>query len=198
MGYTDRTLTELSTKPLVEVLVEGELSPFEHEALYKTLRKGFTLEPPAYVPFGYGEEDLATRINIIFHHPYTAELFTQHLRENWRELKELIKEVRYRRGRAGAAVNLTFSTDNFQLVFRSGALEELELASAMDQVGHLTGIIGQMIRTEMSPEPFSKVESLYDRRSDRWSDFRATSLASRDRVYAFDESTSRWKPVSFA
>jgi hypothetical protein len=33
---------ELS-KPFAEILVEGELSPFEHEALYKLLKKHFRL-----------------------------------------------------------------------------------------------------------------------------------------------------------
>ena len=28
-------------KPVAEILVEGELSPFEHEALYKLLKKHF-------------------------------------------------------------------------------------------------------------------------------------------------------------
>jgi hypothetical protein len=36
------------SRPVVEVLVEGELSPFEHEALYKLLKKHFRLEQPVY------------------------------------------------------------------------------------------------------------------------------------------------------
>ena len=35
-------------KPLAEVVVEGELSPFEHEALYRLLRKSFKVEQPSY------------------------------------------------------------------------------------------------------------------------------------------------------
>ncbi len=33
-------------RPVAEVLVEGELSPFEHEALYQLLKKHFRLEQP--------------------------------------------------------------------------------------------------------------------------------------------------------
>ncbi len=33
-----------ASKPIAEFLVEGELSPFEHEASYKLLKKHFRLE----------------------------------------------------------------------------------------------------------------------------------------------------------
>ena len=184
-------MTTLSTKPLAEIIVEGELSPFEHEALHRLLRKSFEVEPPSYVPFGYGEEDLTTRINITLHHPYTPELFTQLLRENWRELKVLIKEIRYRRGGAGAAVTFAFADENFRLVFRSGPLlDHDELGSAMDQLGHLTGIIGRMVGRDATPEPFRIVECSFDKETDRWHIFRGTD--NEGRIYLFDESTSRW------
>ncbi len=187
-------MTTLSTKPLAEILVEGELSPFEHEALHRVLRRGFEVEPPSYVPFGYGEEDLTTRINITFYHPFTPELFTQLLREKWRELKELIKEIRYRRGGAGAAVTLSFAAENFRLVFKSGPLlDHDELGSAMDQLGHLTGIIGRMVARDVTPEPFRLVEGSFDRQTDRWYNFRGTDKEGKG--YLFDESSSRWNPT---
>ena len=49
--------------------LEGELSPFEHEALYKLLKKHFRLGQPYSEPL---EETVGTRVNIIFHHPYVA------------------------------------------------------------------------------------------------------------------------------
>src|SRR2546422_1619759 len=79
-------------KPTVEVLVEGELSPFEHEALYQLLKKTFSVEHPSYVELS--DENLATRVNIVFHHPYTSELFNSVLQENWRDLKEILRQVR--------------------------------------------------------------------------------------------------------
>ena len=93
------------SKPRAEVLVEGELSPFEHEALYQILRRKFLLEQPAYVELP--DEDLATRVNIIFHYAYSSDLFTNLLQESWRDLKDLVNQVRHRRGRAGAAFNFT-------------------------------------------------------------------------------------------
>ncbi len=36
------------SKPRAEILVEGEWSPFEHEALYRLLKKHFRLEQPSY------------------------------------------------------------------------------------------------------------------------------------------------------
>ena len=38
----------IASKPISEILVKGELSPFEHEALYKILKKHFRLEQPSY------------------------------------------------------------------------------------------------------------------------------------------------------
>src|SRR5438128_1781267 len=40
-SLTTREAVTVPEKPLAEVLVEGELSPFEHEVLYRILRKGF-------------------------------------------------------------------------------------------------------------------------------------------------------------
>jgi hypothetical protein len=186
---TRETVTP-SKKPLAEVLVEGELSPFEHEALYRILRKGFRLEHPSYTELV--DEDLATRINVTFHYPYVATIFTDVLQENWRDLKEVLRQVRYRRGKAGAAVTLTFIGENRRLVFKSGMLEEKELSSALDQIGHLTGIFGQMLRPETMEKPLGLVESEYDRRSDRWHGFKGFDSSDRNESYVFDESVFRW------
>ncbi len=66
-SLTAREAVTIPEKPLAEVLVEGELSPFEHEVLYRILRKGFRLEHPSYTELL--DEDLATRVNITFHYP---------------------------------------------------------------------------------------------------------------------------------
>jgi hypothetical protein len=177
-------------KPLAEVLVEGELSPFEHEALYRLLRKGFRLEHPSYTELL--DEDLATRINMTFHYPYVTTFFTDVLQENWRDLKELLRQVRYRRGRAGTAVTFTFVGEKNKLVFKSGVLEEKELGSALDQIGHLTAILGQMLRPETMEKPLELVEASYDKKSDRWHEFRGFSSSDPKESYLFDESVFRW------
>src|SRR5438094_7985202 len=131
-------------KPLAEVVVEGELSPFEHEALYRLLRKSFKVEQPSYRELS--DEDLAARVNVVFHYPYSRTIFTDVLQENWRDLKELFKQITYRRGRVGAAFTLTFIAPEIRIIFRSGALSEKELGSALDQVGHLTMIVAHIVR----------------------------------------------------
>src|SRR5438034_6071745 len=178
-------------KPQAEVVVEGELSPFEHEALYRLIRKSFRLEQPSYRELS--DEDLATRVNVVFHHPYSRTIFTDVLQEDWRDLKELFKQITYRRGRAGAAFTLTFIAPETRISFKSGALGEKELGSALDQVGHLTMIIAQMLRPEKMDKPVEKIETVYDKKSDRWHEFQATSSA--DEKYDFDETLSRWVPA---
>jgi len=187
---TAREAVTVPGKPFAEVLVEGELSPFEHETLYRILRKSFRIEHPSYTELS--DEDLATRVNLTFHYPYVTTIFTDVLRENWRDLKELLRQVRYRRGRAGAAVTFTFIGEKNRLVFKSGVLEEKELSSAMDQIGHLTGILGQMLRPETMEKPLELVEAAYDKRSDRWHEFKGFSSTVRDESYVFDESVFRW------
>jgi hypothetical protein len=184
------TLYMEAGKPFVEVLVEGELSPFEHEALYKLLKKHFQLEQPAYSELL--DETLGTRVNILFHHPYGRSFFTDIIQEDWRGLKELFKQIRYRRGRLGAAFTLTFFDQKMRLVFSLGSLEDEELGSAMDQIAHLTGIVGQMMRPETMIEPLEQVEASYDKRTDRWQSFRGVGRDDR-REYVFDESAFRWK-----
>src|SRR5437667_5054118 len=134
-SLTAREAVTIPEKPLAEVLVEGELSPFEHEVLYRILRKGFRLEHPSYTELS--DEDLATRVNITFHYPYVTTIFTDILQDNWRELKELLRQVRYRRGKAGAAVTLSFLGEKNKLVFKSGVLEEKEVSTRVDEIGHV-------------------------------------------------------------
>jgi len=179
-----------ASEPVVEVLVEGELSPFEHEALYKLLKKHFRLEQPAYSELL--DETVGTRVNITFHHSYDRSFFADIFQEDWRGLKELFKQIRYRRGRLGAAFKLTFTDEKVQLVFSTGLLGDEELGSAMDQIAHLTGIVGQMMRPETMVEPLGQVETRYDGKSDRWQGFRGVGRTDK-KEYVFDESIFRWK-----
>ncbi len=192
----NRTLSRTSgppmdvSKPTAEVLVEGELSPFEHEALYKLLKKHFQLEQPSYSDLL--DETIGTRVNIVFHHPYERSFFTDILQDDWRGLKDLFKQIRYRRGRLGAGFTLSFIDRKVRLVFSLGLLGEEELGSAMDQIAHLTGIVAQMMRPETMVEALERVETSYDGMTDRWQNFRGLGLTDK-KEYVFDESLFRWK-----
>ncbi len=177
-------------KPRAEVVVEGELSPFEHEALYRTLRKGFEIEQPTYQP--REDEEVATRINLVFHYPYDRTFFTDILRESWRELKEKVKQVSHRRGKAGAAFNVYFLSRERQLVFKSGMVSEHEAASALGQIGHLTPIIGKMLTLGTMTKPIELLETSFDRKSDRWEHFRGYNSGEE---FKFDDSSFRWVPA---
>src|SRR3989442_8250296 len=133
-------------RPVAEILVEGELSPFEHEALYQLLKKHFRLEQPSYSDLL--DETIGTRVNIVFHHPYDRSFFTDNIQDDWRGLKDLFKQIRYRRGRLGAGFTLTFIDQKARLVFSLGLLGEEELGPAMDRVAHLTNVVGGMRRAE--------------------------------------------------
>jgi hypothetical protein len=180
-----------AARPVAEILVEGELSPFEHEALYKLLKKHFQLEQPIYSELL--DETIGTRVSIVFHHPYERNFFTNLFQKDWRGLKELLKQIRYRRGRLGAAFRLTFDDQKTRLVFSLGLLGDEELGSALDQLSHLTGIVGMMMRPDIIVDAIERVETTYDRKTDRWQDFRGSV---KDREYVFDESTFRWKTGS--
>ena len=178
------------SKPAAEVLIEGELSPFEHEALYQLLKKHFRLEQPSYSDLL--DETVGTRVNIVFHYPYDRSFFTDILRDDWRGLKDLFKQIRYRRGRLGAGFTLTFINQKVRLVFSLGLLGQEELGSATDQIAHLTGIVAQMMRPETMIEPLGQVEASFDMRTDRWQGFRGIGLADK-KEYVFDENLFRWK-----
>ncbi len=187
-----RDLRTNDARFLAEVLVEGELSPFEHEALYGLLRKHFRLEQPVYSELL--DETIGTRVNVIFHHSYERSFFTDTVQDDWRRLKELFKQISYRRGRLGAAFNLTFIAEKMRLIFSLGVLEDEALGSAMDQIRHLTGVVAQMLRPETMVEPLARVETIFDRKTDRWEGFRGVGVADREE-YVFDENFFRWKPV---
>src|SRR3989475_8687068 len=153
------------SRPIAEILVEGELSPFEHEALYKLLKKHFRLEQPSYSELL--DETIGTRVNIIFHYPYSKSFFTENIQDDWRGLKDLFKQIRYRRGRLGAGFTLTFVDQKIRLVFFLGLLGGEELGSAMGQIAHLNGIIGRMMRPQTMIEPLGQGEASFDWRTGR-------------------------------
>lgn len=171
--------------------MEGELSPFEDETLYRILRNSFRVEHPSYTSLD--DESLATRVNVTFHGPYENSIFTGVLQENWRDLKELFKQVTHRRGRAGAAFTIKFVSTQGDVLFKSGTLNERELASALDQIGHLTAIIGQMQRAKSAKNPIVGIEAGFDPKSDRWQGFQGSDSAGDK--YVFDESQFQWVPT---
>ena len=59
----------------------------------------------------------------------------------------------------------------------------------MNQIGHLTGIIGQMVRPETMVEHLKQVETSYDQKTDRWPGF-------QDVIIGNSRDNFRWTPTS--
>ena len=132
----------------------------------------------------HGGEQIARGVNVT----NLRDIF----QDDWRGLKDLFKQIRYRRGRLGAGFTLTFINQKVRLVFSLGLLGQEELGSATDQIAHLTGIVAQMMRPETMIEPLGQVEASFDMRTDRWQGFRGIGLAYK-KEYVFDENLFRWK-----
>jgi len=179
-----------TSRPVAEILIEGELSPFEHEALYHLLKKHFLVKQPTYSESP--GETVGTRVNVFFHHSYDQSFFAKILQKDWGELKDLFKQISYRRGRLGASFTLGFIDEKTRLFFSTGVLDEPELAAAMDHLSYLTGIVGQMLVPERMPEPLAQIEASFDKIAHRWQDYRGFVLQDR-REYVFDETLFRWK-----
>ncbi len=169
--------------------MEGELSPFEHEALLQLLRKRFTVSEPSYIELP--DENIVTRVTITFQHPYNSSFFTNVFQEGWRDLKSILKEVRHRRGRAGAAFNLVFLANGQRLVFKLGLLKPEEMVSGIDQIGHLTGIVKRIAASWSMSEPLVRMECVFDGTSDRWQDYRGY-VGSDKQVYMFEDASFTW------
>ena len=176
-------------RPGAEILVEGELSPFEHERIFQILKKRFTVSQPSYVELS--DENLATRITITFQYQYDSNFFTQVFMEGWRELKSILKEVRHRRGGAGAAFNLVFLDDSTKLIFKIGLLDSDQVSSALDQIGHLTGIVTKIIDSWTAKEPLGMIECNFDGPTDRWHEFRGHGFSGQPSL-KFDEERFAW------
>jgi hypothetical protein len=140
------------------------------------------------------DETIGTKVNLIFHHSYNREFFTEIFQNGWRELKNLFKQISYRRGRLGASFNLSFSDTKYRLTFSNGQLDDQALGSAMDQLAHLTGVVGQMLKPETMSEPLETIRASFDRKSDTWQDFRAVDQTGK-KQYMFDEPSFRWKSL---
>ncbi len=188
---TSEVRSELEkTRPVAEILVEGELSPFEHEALYRLLKRHFLVKQPVYSESP--GEIIGTRVNIFFHHSYDQSFFAMILQKDWGELRDLFKQISYRRGRLGASFTLGFIDEKTRLFFSTGVLSEPELGAAMDHLSYLPGIIGQMLVPERMPEPLGQIEASFDKTDHRWQDYRGFVLQDR-KEYVFDENVFRWK-----
>ena len=188
---SSRTEQREPVKPAAEILVEGELSPFEHEALYRLVRKHFRVEQPTYTELQ--DETVSTRVSVIFHHPYYHSFFSEIFQSDWRILKELFKQISYRRREHGAEFTLSFLDKRVaRLTFSLGALADDPLGSAMEQISHLPAIIGQIISPEKMEEQLDQVIAFFDPGSDRWYEFRGLDPTGK-KEYVFDETSFRWK-----
>lgn len=179
-------------KPVAEVLVEGELSPFEHETIFQILKRRFNVSQPSYTDLP--DDNLVTRVTILFHHPYNSSFFTDVFQEGWRDLKGILREIRHRRGGAGAAFNLVFINDKTRLVFKLGLLRSEEMISAIDQIGHLTGVLRMIMNSWTMNEPLVRIECVFDEKSDRWQDYRGY-LESDRQVFVFEDASFKWTMV---
>ena len=70
------------------------------------------------------------------------------------------------------------------------------MSSAIEQVGYLTGIVQQMMRPDTMKETLGLIECSFDPKTDRWHEFRGFSLSNEKKIYAFDDSTLQWTPLS--
>lgn len=181
----------IQSKPGAEILVEGELSPFEHEALYQLLRKHFLVAQPVYKELE--DETVSTRVSITFDHPYYHSFFSEIFRDDWRGLKDLFKQISSRRRAPGAGFTLCFLDKRVaRLIFSLGTLTDDSLESAMDQIAHLPAIIGQIINPDKMGEPLNQIVAFFDRGSDRWYEFRGLDQTGK-KEYVFDETSFLWK-----
>lgn len=180
---------ETRVKPSAEVQVEGELSPFEHERIFQILKKRFNVPQPNYVELP--DENLATRVTIIFKHQYDSSFFTQVIMGGWRDLKNILKEVRHRRGGAGAAFNLVFQENSARLVFKIGLLDSDQVSSALDQIGHLTSIVKKIVDSWTAKEPLARFECIFDGSSDSYHEFRGYGFSGRPSL-RFDDENFTW------
>jgi len=182
-------------KPRAEFQVEGELSPFEHERIFQILKKRFRVSEPSYLDLP--DENLVTRVSITFYHPYDLSFFSEILTDGWRDLKGILKEIRHRRGGAGAAFNLIFTHEKTRLIFKTGLLDSEQNDSALDQVGHLTSIVAKTTQSLNLNVPIDRFECTFDGKTDRWNDFRAFP-GSADRSFRFDDEKSVWTSFQWA
>ena len=179
------------SKPSAEIIVEGELSPFEHEALYQLLRKHFLVKQPEYRELE--DETVSTRVSIIFHHSYYHSFFSEIIKDDWRNLKDLFKQISHRRREPGAGFTICFLDKRVaRLIFSLGTLTDDSLESAVDQIAHLPAIIGQIINPDKMGEPLEQVVAFFDPGSDRWYEFRGIDPTG-EKEYVFDETSFQWK-----
>ena len=100
-------MVKLQTK----ILVKGDISPFEQEALYNYCSNIFTLLNWDNEQLDYNDEHV-TDISFFINSDFSSEFFENINEKNWNELLSLLKDIRKRRGSHSVHVHLIFNGSN--------------------------------------------------------------------------------------
>lgn len=116
-----------------EVLVKGDISPFEQEALYNHCLRIFTLINWDNESLDY-DNDYVTEINFIINTDFSSQFFENITEKNWNELLNLLKDMRSRRGSHSAHVHLRFNGVNSKINIHCISLSKDGFINSLDSI----------------------------------------------------------------
>lgn len=163
-------------------LKHSRLSPGEVETLFNMLRDPFDVSEEAIEAI---DESYVSMISMDLPIPYEKNFFKTFGMDRWENVKELLKNIKWRRGKKSIQLSLLFNGSP-AVKFSLDTDDNKTFGKALDTIEYLMDIILFQIDSKRLPSDVSEVSYAFDTENFRWYPVQATGSKAEYR-YVNDE-----------
>ena len=177
-----------------------DLAIGEREVIYTYLTKSFyVMEEETSIDeiqkeqsYALGDDDSITYIELSFSSKFDDLFFSSIRPDRWQSIKNILKEIKHRRGKMPVVVLFKFigaNNLNSEIVFCIKNKFEKQFDMAIEKIEYLVDIIPSQLN--LLPETMLEVIYSFDDSSGKWIPFQATNT-NRDKNSRFVFSGGKW------
>ena len=177
-----------------------DLAIGEREVIYTYLTKSFyVMEEETSIDeiqkeqsYALGDDDSITYIELSFSSKFDDLFFSSIRPDRWQSIKNILKEIKHRRGKMPVVVLFKFigaNNLNSEIVFCIKNKFEKQFDMAIEKIEYLVDIIP--FQLNLLPETMLEVIYSFDDSSGKWIPFQATNT-NRDKNSRFVFSGGKW------
>ncbi|MDR4511652.1 MAG: hypothetical protein MRJ93_08105 [Nitrososphaeraceae archaeon] len=177
-----------------------DLAIGEREVIYTYLTKSFyVMEEETSIDeiqkeqsYALGDDDSITYIELSFSSKFDDLFFSSIRPDRWQSIKNILKEIKHRRGKMPVVVLFKFigaNNLNSEIVFCIKNKFEKQFDMAIEKIEYLVDIIPSQLN--LLPETMLEVIYSFDDSSGKWIPFQATNT-NRDKNSRFVFSDGKW------
>ena len=163
-------------------LKHSGLSQAEVEVLFNMLRNPFDVSEEAIEEY---DESYVSMISMDLPMAYGRNFFRTFGVDRWESIKEILKNLKWRRGKKGIQLSLRFKGSP-AVAFSLNTDDNKIFGKALETIEYLMDVILFQIDSKRLPNDVNEVSYAFDRENFRWYPIRATGK-NADYFYANDE-----------